>query len=218
MDSEIIYIILGSIATILLIFLYRKWFNKKHPSYHKIDDGIVTVSIHRSRRHEIYYVHYQFKKDNFGNYRQYKDENNRNYFMTVVKASLFVSVILIIYFAVKINDNHNLLEALATAVFVALLSLVILALYCFDYLEARHYLKKHMDEIDNNIDSANIPESQKSSTQIKPDNGSTGYNFCRWRESGDEWLSEEFPTCPMEFPKNGKCPYYKKKIERVGEE
>lgn len=215
MDSEMIYIIFGSIATILLIFLYRKWLNKKHPSYHKIDDGIVTVSIHRSRRHEIYYVHYQFKKDNFGNYVKYKDENKIDYFITILKACLLISVILIIYFAMKINDNPDLLEALATAVFVALLSLIILVLNYIDYLEARHYLKKHMDEIENNIDSANIPESKKSSTQIKPDNGSTEYNFCRWRKSGDDWLSEEFPTCPMEFPKNGVCPYCKKKIERM---
>ena len=62
MDSDILYIILGSIATILIIFFYQKWFNKKHPSYHKIDDGIVTVSIHRSRRGRIYYVHFQFQK------------------------------------------------------------------------------------------------------------------------------------------------------------
>lgn len=217
MDSEMIYIIFGSIATILLIFLYRKWLNKKHPSYHKIDDGIVTVSIHRSRRHEIYYVHYQFKKDNFGNYVKYKDENKIDYFITILKACLLISVILIIYFAMKINDNPDLLEALATAVFVALLSLIILVLNYIDYLEARHYLKKHMYEIENNIDSANIPESQKSSIHIEPDNGSTEYNFCRWRKSGDDWLSEEFPTCPMEFPKNGVCPYCKKKIERMGE-
>lgn len=217
MDSEMIYIIFGSIATILLIFLYRKWLNKKHPSYHKIDDGIATVSIHRSRRHEIYYVHYQFKKDNFGNYVKYKDENKIDYFITILKACLLISVILIIYFAMKINDNPDLLEALATAVFVALLSLIILVLNYIDYLEARHYLKKHMDEIDNNIDSANIPESQKSSIHIEPDNGSTEYNFCRWRKNGDDWLSEEFPSCPMEFPKNGVCPYCKKKIERMGE-
>lgn len=218
MDSDMIFYILAIIAAIIAIFLYCKWLNKKHPSYHKIDNGIVTVSIHRSRRDKIYYVHYQFKKDNFGNYRQYKDENNRNYFITILIASLLVSVILVIYYAMKINGNPDLLESLSTAMFVALLSLVILALYCFDYLEARHYLKKHMDEIDNNIDSDYIPESQKSSTHIEPDNGSTEYNFCRWKKSGDEWLSEEFPTCPMEFPKNGVCPYCKKKIERVGED
>ena len=218
MDSDILYIILGSIATILIIFFYQKWFNKKHPSYHKIDDGIVTVSIHRSRRGRIYYVHFQFKKDNFGNYRQYKDENNRNYFMTIVKACLLVSVILTIYCFMKINNNPGLLETLSTAVFVAFFAFILLVMNYIDYLEARHYLKKHMDEIENNIDSANIPESKKSSTHTEPENGPTEYNFCRWIKSGDEWLSEEFPTCPMEFPKNGVCPYCKRKIERVGEE
>lgn len=54
MDSEMIYIILGSIATILLIFLNRKLLNKKHPCYHRINDGIVTVSIHKERRYNFF--------------------------------------------------------------------------------------------------------------------------------------------------------------------
>lgn len=75
----------------------------------------------------------------------------------------------------KINNNPGLLKALATAVFVALFAFILLVMNYIYYLEARHYLKKHMDEIENNIDSDNIPESKKSSIHTEPDNGSTEY-------------------------------------------